>query len=187
MKQYHAKISPKKRLALLAEFERDHTATEAAKNCKLHRQTANHWYRYFRAAIFETYKTPPRIAGEVEIDQKFFGVTKKKRYDLIDGKHILRPQKNVQALVFVRRKTETAPAFAYAHIIKRTDRRTIIPLTRLVVEQDSIIYTDAHRSFIGLADDGYTHHRLNVRRDGHAKRSAAGAAIHVATFALRPG
>ena len=108
MRDYHARIKPKKRDDLLKCFVNDLTATQAAKMCKVNRKTANHWYRYFREFIMSQCVKAPRMSGEVEIDQAFFRARKKKRYVDMDAEggpkiHVPKPTKQVAVMGFIER------------------------------------------------------------------------------------
>lgn len=178
MRDYHARITPKKRDDLLKCFVQDLTATQTGQLCKVNRKTANHWYRYFREFIFDKTQEAPRLKGEVEIDQAFFRSRKKKRYvdyDAPGGKkvHVPRPIVQVQVMGFIERGGKV-----WTQIIKRMDRRTLMPIIYMVIEDGSTVYTDSWRSFDKMGKDGYTHKKVNHRK-GFAKK---GEGIHINTI-----
>lgn len=166
MRDFHARISPKKRDQILKCFAHDLTATQAAQMCKLNRNTANAWYRYFRTFIQEQTMKTPRFAGHIEMDQAFFRTRKRKRYIRVsEDKVVPKPEEPVAVFGIIERAGKV-----YTHIINRMDRRTLMPIIHLIVEPGSTIYTDEWRSFIGLDKDGYIHHKINHRR-GFAKKA----------------
>ena len=111
---------------------------------------------------------PPRLSGEVEMDQAFFGTRKRKRYDS-HGKPIEVKNNQVAVLGIIKRG-----GLVYTHIIKRMDRRTLIPIVHMVVERKSKVYTDMWRSFNKLNESGYKHYTIN-----HSKRFSDGKGTHI--------
>jgi len=58
----------------------------------------------------------------------------------------------------------------YTQVIKRMDRRTLMPVIHMIVEGGSTIFTDEWRSFATLKKEGYKHHKINHFR-GYAKKT----------------
>lgn len=59
----------------------------------------------------------------------------------------------------------------YCHIIPKADKKTLMPVVRLVAEPGATVYTDKWRGFTELGLDGYTHRSVNhseeyVAQDG---------------------
>lgn len=175
------RISAAKRNKLLKYFAMDLDATEAAKLAKVSRPCANDWYRHFREAIYQDSRRAPRLFGELEMDQTEFGGMGSKRL-----KTLLARYKKVLSYEEYQQKAKIARAehkvlvfgilqrggLVYTHIIPRADKRTLMPIVRLVAEPGSTIYTDKWRGFNDLGLDGYTHHSINhsegyVNEKGH--------------------
>lgn len=175
-----SRISAAKRNALLKHFALDLEATRAAKLAKVHRNTANHWYRHFREAIYQSTRRAPRFFGEVEMDQSEFGGRGYKRMrtllaryskilshkDYMEKAKQVRKEHKVQVFGILQRG-----AGVYVHIIKKADKRTLEPIVRLVVEPQSTVYTDKWRGFADLGLNQYTHKSVNhsleyVAKDG---------------------
>lgn len=156
------RIPKEKRNTLLEGFINDLTATQAGKMAKVNRNTANHYFSSFRADIMEACKYPPRLSGEVEMDQAFFGARKRRKYNS-KGK-LLEGSKEHKVMVFGMIQRGGA---VYTQIIKRADKRIMIPIIHMVVatkgkrNKKTIIYTDAWRSFNRLVDSGYKHIAIN--------------------------
>ncbi len=72
-----------------------------------------------------------------------------------------RPEDLLQVFGLIQRKQGRKPSQVYAHIIRRADRRTLLPVIHLVVGSKAVIYTDHHRSFDKLKDEGYKHGVVN--------------------------
>ncbi len=168
MIQRQPRISDKKRLLLIKYFGMDLNASESAKLCKVHRNTANFWYRHFREVIYHHTRLAPRFFGEVEMDQSEFGGRGRKRMQAY-LKRLAKSLNHADYLAKARdiRKEHKVLVFGllqrgggvYVHIIKRADRRTLAPIIRLVVEANSTLYSDKWRAFEDIP--GYTHLDIN--------------------------
>ena len=74
--------------------------------------------------------------------------------------HVPKPTKQVAVMGFIERGSGSV----YTQIIKRMDRRTLMPIIYMIVEDKTTIYTDSWRSFDRLPSDGYTHKKVNHRK-----------------------
>lgn len=175
------RISARKRNILIKKFAQDVQASIAAEDAKVSRPCANRWYRHFRECIYEASRRAPRFFGEVEMDQAEFGGrgAKKMQKELARLKKILtyaeyqkkarivRGEHKVQVFGILQRG-----ANVYVQIIKRADKRTLIPIVRMIVEDTAVVYTDEWRGFTDLKLDGYKHFSVNhseeyVNQQGH--------------------
>lgn len=154
----------------------------AARRAKVNKNTAALWYRHWREAIYRASAIAPRFVGAVEMDQKQFGGRGRKRMQtlLARYKKVL-PYNEYQAKAAVIRGRNKTRVFGilerdsqrvYCKIIRREDKRTLMPIIRLVVVAGGIIYTDQWRGFADLGIDGYTHTSINhseeyVDKQGH--------------------
>lgn len=172
------RIKVKQRNALMKYFAMDLDATRAAEICKVNRQTANRWYRHFREIIFQNTRRAPRFFGEVEMDQAEFGGRGRKRMQALLKRYAkLMPHEEYMKKAKEIRKEHKTLVFGilqrggavYTHIIKRNDKRTLIPIVRLVVEDTATVYTDKWRGFVDLGLDGYTHKSVNHSEEYVAK------------------
>lgn len=168
------RITPRKRNSLMRSFIMDLPAVNAAKLAKVNRNTAGRWYRHWREAIYRSSRRAPRFFGDVEMDQKQFGGRGRKRMQAylkrlervlphrqyLDKAKLIRAEHKVMVFGILQRQGPV-----YAHIIKKSDARTLMPLVRLVVEQGSTVYTDAWRGFSELGLDGYEHKSVNHSYD----------------------
>lgn len=146
------------------------TGACAAKVAKVNRNTADFYYRKFREAIFRDQRRYPKFLGEVEIDQKAFGGRGRKRMqaylkrlaktlphaEYLEKAKKVRSEHKMQVMGILHRGGDV-----FAHVVKKADVRTIMPLVRLVVEPGSVVYTDKWRGFSELGLDGYMHHSIN--------------------------
>lgn len=169
------RISVRKQRALLKCFALDMLSWSkagacAAKTAKVNRTTADRYYRVFREAIYTASRKAPRFFGEVEMDQKAFGGRGRKRMQAylkrlektlshaayLDKARKIRAEHKTQVFGILQRGGDV-----YVHIIKKADKRTLMPIIRLVVEVGTTVYTDAWRGFTDLGLDGYTHASVN--------------------------
>lgn len=142
----------------------------AAEDSKVNRNTADFYYRIWREAIYRHLRRAPRFFGEIEMDQKSFGGRGRKRMqahlkqlaerlprsEYLAAAKEIRSEHKVQVFGILQRGGDI-----YVHIIKKADKRILMPIVRLVVEPGATIYTDAWRGFADLDLDGYTHHSVN--------------------------
>lgn len=179
------RITAAKRNKLLKCFAQDIPAAQASYHYRtdaagvrykvkglvdVSRNTANLYYRHFRETIYSASRRAPRLFGEVEMDQTEFGGMGSKRLKayLARLKKTL-PYSEYQAKAKLARGEHKVMVFGilqrggvvYTHLIKKADKRTLMPIIRMVVEGDSTIYTDQWRGFADLKLDGYTHHSIN--------------------------
>lgn len=175
-----ARIDPKKRNALIKCFALDLDATRAGEMTKVNRNTVNSWYRHFRELIYQASRLAPRLYGEVEMDQAEFGGRGRKRMQALLKRYAkIMPHAEYQKRAKEIRAEHKVLVFGilqrggavYAHIITRADKRTLMPIVRLIVEPGATVYTDKWRGFTDLGLDGYTHKSVNhseeyVGKDG---------------------
>lgn len=165
-----ARIDPDKRTQLLTFFAKDLTATQAGDLAGVNRNTANLWFMRFRRAIADQAEIP-RLSGKIEIDQAAFGHKGRKkkaaqrRLERWQKPKKGKPENNeLQVFGLLERKGRV-----YTHVIQSSHRDTLIPIIHMVVEASSTLYSDEHRSFRILKEDGYRHYRVNHSR-GYSKR-----------------
>lgn len=184
-------VSKKQREIILRAFIRDDTAVSAtdqagvgsAKNQKVTLRQ----YRLFREAIYAHTSRAPRFIGVVEMDQKEFGGRGRKRTKSLLARYKkLLTYHEYQIKAIAIRKEHKTKVFGvlerdtqrvYVHIIKREDKRTLMPLIRLIVQEGSTVYTDKWRGFSDLKIDGYDHHTIN-----HSEEYVTRAGEHANTI-----
>lgn len=158
-------LSKKKRDVLFNSFVNDLTATQAYKMAEVNRNTANLYYNQFRQDIADTRKHPPLLFGNIEMDQAFFGSRTRNKYN--KKRKLIRKSKNNKVIVFgiLKRNGEV-----YTEIIKRADKRVLVPIIKKVVKPKSRIYTDSWRAFNRLVDNNYKHIIINHSRGLYDKK-----------------
>lgn len=171
MMQRTPRITVKQQNTLFKCFVLDMSATQAAAITKVSRMCANRYYRHYREKIYQSLRKAPRLFGEVEMDQAFFGgrggleardalkklgelPLSRREYDR--RAKLIRKDMKIQVFGIRQRLGEV-----YVQMIEKADKDTLMPIVRLVVEQGSTVYTDKWRGFVELGLDGYTHRSIN--------------------------
>lgn len=170
MSSRNPRISKVKFRKIIKCFVMDIDATRAAEIAKVSRQCANRQYRHIRESIYKQSRFAPRFCGEVEIDQAEFGGRGRKRMQALLKRYAKQlPHREYMEKAKEIRKEHKVLVFGilqrqgrvYAHIVKRSNAKTLVPVIRLVVEDTSTIYSDQWRGFSKLSLDGYTHKSVN--------------------------
>lgn len=111
------------------------------------------------------------FAGEVEMDESYFGGPKKKQNARERRKRGRGAENKIPVFGIKKRSDGTV----YTEIIKNASKLSLLPIIkRLVSKHDSIIYTDKWTGYDGLVFDGYKHKRIN-----HSKTYSNQRGIHV--------
>jgi transposase len=165
------RLKKRKQNLLIKAWVLDTNQKQAAAIAGVNRNTALLFFRHVRELIYEASMPAPRFAGEVELDQAFFGNNKKaggkhKKAMVLgaDGKTYKvwrgpQPMKENRVLVF---GIYNRGGMVYTHVIKHADRATLYPIIHMVLERGRCtIYTDKWRSYDDLGIRGYKHHAIN--------------------------
>jgi len=154
-----SKISEAKFRELVKLFALDLEATQIAELAKLNRNTVNRFLRAIRERLAEHSEQQSPFAGEVEVDESFFGArhVKGKRGRGASGKTIVFG-------VFKRNGK------VYTEIVPDCSKATLQAVIRGKVDPESVIYSDNWRGYNGLVDVGYGKHlRVDHGRNEFAK------------------
>lgn len=178
----HQRLPKKKVRALIKCFALDLTALQTKQMCKVDKNTANLWFRYFREQIYIASTRAPRLAGEVEIDQAFFGGRGKKKdaalvrrlaglptREILKRSKKLKPTPRTQVIGILERGGRI-----YVQPIPKADANTLLPIIHLVIEPGSTIYTDMWGGFNKLKLEKYTHKSIN-----HATEYSNRKGVHI--------
>ena len=147
----HAHISERKFKEILKCFCIDLTAMQTSNLIGVNRNTVNKYYTKFRERIVNLCNIDSPFAGEIEVDESYFGAkrVKGKRGRGARGKTI----------VFGLLKRDGK---VYTEIVPDTQKSTLQAIIRGKVSIESIIYSDGWRGYNGLVDVGYDKHfRVN--------------------------
>jgi len=142
-----SKISEKKFREIVRLFSLDLDAVQISELSHLNRNTVNRYLIGMRVRIAEFCELESPIAGEVEIDESYFGAkrVKGKRGRGASGKTIVFGIFNRNGKV-------------YTEIIPDARRKTLQDIIRGRVDLDTIIHSDGWRGYNGLVDLGYRKH-----------------------------
>lgn len=142
-----SKISEAKFRELLRLFAEDLNATQIAHLSRLNRNTVNRYLKEIRRTIALYSNNQSSLAGEVEVDESYFGArrVKGKRGRGASGKTIVFG-------IFERNGK------VYTEIVSDCSKATLQRVIRGRVSPESIIHSDTWRGYNGLVDLGYQKH-----------------------------
>jgi transposase len=127
------------------------TARSAAQIAGVNRNTAILFYHKLREVIFAELEaeSPELMRGEIEVDESYFGGHRK-------GKRGRGAAGKVAVFGLLKRQGKV-------HVVIIPDARsdTLIPIIREKIRPDSIVYTDAFRSYDVLDVSEFKHLRIN--------------------------
>ena len=136
------------------------TARAAAELVGVHRNTAASFYTRLRKVIAEEMEKASPFAGEIEVDESYFGGRRKgKRGRGAGGK--------VPVFGLLKRGGKV-----YTAMIPNARTATLMPIMERMIRPDSIVYTDGFSSYDALDVSDFHHVRIN-----HSERFADGGAI----------
>ncbi len=157
-----AKISRAKFRQLLKLFALDLTATQIAALTALNRNTVNRYLTLIRHSIVEHCQRESPFAGEVEMDESYFGARR------VRGKRGRGAQGKTIVFGIYKRNGRV-----YTEIIQNCKKASIQAIIRGKVDLAATIHTDGFRSYDGIVHMGYQkHYRVQHSKDefvrGHA-------------------
>ena len=140
--------------ALIGQFVGGVSARTAAEVTGVNRHTATLFYHKLREVIAARLEAEaPFGVGEVEVDESYFGgVRKGKRGRGAAGK--------VPVFGLLKRAGKV-----YATMIPDTRSETLVGIIRKRITPDSVVYTDAYRSYDTLDVSEFHHRRINHRKN----------------------
>jgi transposase len=144
-----AKIDVLKRMRLLEHFVAGTPARSAAELIGVNRKTATLYYQKIRQMIAYELEDDTPFAGEVELDESYFGgVRKGKRGRGAAGK--------IPVFGILKRKGRV-----YTKVIPDASSKTLMPIITNKIRPDSIVYTDCWRAYNAIDVTQFQHHRIN--------------------------
>jgi len=151
-KRRRSRLSASIQRALLVQFVAGVPARAAAQLVGVNRHTATLYFRKLRELIAaKLAKEAPFSAGEIEVDESYFGgVRKGRRGRGAAGK----------VLVFGLLKRAGK---VYTTTPSDTQSETLVGIIRQRIRPDSVVYTDGYRSYDILDVSEFRHYRLNHR------------------------
>ena len=152
-----SRISSGKQAKLIEHFVAGTTARTAARLVRVNKTTAAYYYHRLRELIYQAIADTAPLAGEIEVDESYFGGHRK-------GKRDRGAAGKVPVFVLFKRGGKV-----YAVVIADAKATTLLPILKERIVPDSIVYSDSLPSYNALAVAGFRHLRIN-----HSKLFAAG-------------
>ena len=149
MRLSHCRLSAKQQDRLAEMFVACCTARTAADLCGVNPKTAVLFYHRLRRLIAGGIAQNVPFAGEVEIDESYFGGHRK-------GKRGRGAAGKVAVFGILKRG-------GWVHTMVAPDlrRETLMPVIREKVAPDSVVYTDCYSVYDALDLSEFHHHRIN--------------------------
>ncbi|QIW09152.1 IS1595 family transposase [Francisella sp. LA112445] len=144
-----SRLSTYKQDKLIELFIAGSTARTASELVSVNKTTASYYFHRLRLLIYENSEHLEMFTGEIEVDESYFGGTRKgKRGRGAGGK--------VPVFGLLKRNGKV-----YTVIIPNAKSDTLLPIIREKVKPDCIVYTDTFRSYNALDVSEFKHYRIN--------------------------
>ena len=144
-----AKIELSKRRRLLEHFVAGTPARSAAELVGVNRKTATLFYQKIRQMIAYELEDDTPFAGEVELDESYFGGHRK-------GNRGRGAAGKIPVFGILKRKGKV-----YTKVIPDASSQTLMPIITNKIRPDSIVYTDCWRAYNAIDVTQFQHHRIN--------------------------
>jgi len=154
-----SRISRVKFNLIVRYFCDDLTALTASQLIGVNRHTVERYYTLFRRRIFEESSKEDILAGEIEIDESYFGPTR------VRGKKGRGAAKKIPVIGLLKRNGKV-----YTKVVTDCSREELMPVIKRKVLTGSTVYTDGWKSYDGLIFYGYKHRRIYHSRNEFARK-----------------
>ena len=144
-----SRLSKYKQSRLIELFVAGATARTAASLVGVNKSTSSYYFHQLRELIYRNDDDAGLLAGEIEIDESYFGGKRK-------GKRGRGATGKVPVFGLLKRNGKV-----YAVIIPNAKSQTLMPIIRQKVTPDSIVYSDAFCSYNALDVSEFKHYRIN--------------------------
>ena len=146
-----SRLSRTKQEKLIEHFVAGTTARCASSLIGINPKTAAYYYQRLRELIAHHMEQEALLAfdGEVEIDESYFGGTRK-------GRRGRGAAGKVPVFGLLKRGGKV-----YTQIIPDAKGRTLVPIIRSKVVPHSVVYTDCWTGYNKLDSSGFRHYRIN--------------------------
>ena len=149
MRFKRSRLSSYQTQRLLEHFVAGTPARTAAELVGVNRNTARAFYHRLRLIIAEHLESRSPVAGEIEVDESYFGGHRK-------GKRGRDAAGKVPVFGLLKRGGKV-----YTKIIPNARQTTLLPIIHQMVIPDSIVYTDSLPSYNALDVSAFRHFRIN--------------------------
>ena len=150
-KRRRSRLSASIQSELIGHFVAAASARSAAEICGVNRNTAILFFHKLRELLADNLaaEAPDLMAGEIEVDESYFGgVRKGKRGRGAAGK--------IPVFGLLKRGGKV-----YAVIIPNARTETLLPIIESKIKPDSIVYTDSFKAYDVLDVSDFHHVRIN--------------------------
>lgn len=144
-----SRLSREKQQRLLEHFVAGTTARTAGALVGVNFKTAAYYFQRLREIIYQATEDETPFAGEVEVDESYFGGRRK-------GKRGRGAAGKVPVFGLLKRKGKV-----YAKVIPNAKSKTLMNIMAKRIVPDSIVYSDAFHSYNILDVAGFKHYRIN--------------------------
>ena len=144
-----SRLSKYKQNRVIELFVAGATARTSASLVGVNKSTSSYYFHRLRELIYRNDDDAGLLAGEIEIDESYFGGKRK-------GKRGRGATGKVPVFGLLKRNGKV-----YAVIIPDAKSHTLMPIIRQKVTPDSIVYSDAFCSYNALDVSEFKHYRIN--------------------------
>ena len=144
-----SRLSNYKQKRLIELFVAGTTARTAASLVGVNKTTASYYFHRLRQLIHDRDIDPGVFAGEIEVDESYFGGRRK-------GKRGRGAAGKVPVFGLLKRNGKV-----YAAMIPNASTTTLMPIIREKIKPDSIVYSDCWRGYNALDVSEFKHYRIN--------------------------
>jgi len=153
MKIKHSRLSYRQIKSLTEFFIAETTARKAAELVGVNKKTAVDFFKKLRQIIeYNLQKTDFIFDEHVEMDESYFGGRRK-------GKRGRGAAGKVPVFGLLKRQGKV-----YAQSVGNTKTRTLKPIILEKIQADSVVYSDKYKSYNFLSSAGFTHERVNHKK-----------------------
>ena len=144
-----SRLSWSKQKKLIELFVAGSTARTAAQLVGVNKSTASYYFIRLRQLIYASSEHLEMLDGEVEADESYFGGRRK-------GKRGRGAAGKVPVFGLLKRHGKV-----FTVVIPDAKADTLLPIIRQQVKPDSLVYTDAFKSYNALDVSEFKHQRIN--------------------------
>ena len=146
----HQRLSSYKIKKIIRCFSTDLSATATASILDINRNTINRYFNIFRLKILNNnMENGHKSFGEFELDESYFGAKR------VRGKRGRGASGKTPVFGLLKRGGNV-----YIEIVKNCSKKSLMPIIKGKILEDSVIYTDGWKAYDGLILNGYEHYRV---------------------------
>src|SRR5882757_3786783 len=144
-----SRLTKQQQAKLVAHFVAGATARTAGQLVGVNKTSAAYYFHRLRALIHQAIADATPFAGEIEVDESYFGGHRK-------GRRGRGAAGKVPVFGLLKRGGKV-----YAVVIADAKAATLLPILKERIVPDSIVYSDSLPSYNALDVSGFRHLRIN--------------------------